>query len=542
MLDQMRKQARSAIVLLLFGFIIFVFVFSFGSGAVGFRSGGCGALNAAAMVNGETIPLEDYRFVYQQQFQQLIERKSKGQLIRKEDKLQLADQVLEQMINQRLLIQAARELGLRVTDDERSDAIRENPIFQDKSKNFDFKRYKNIVEGYFKTTTRVYEEFYRQQMLVERMADVIQSTARMTKEELEQSYRQRETKVDLEFVNLSPNIYKIGAKPTDADIDAFIKDQMPKVEAFYKDNESRYRKPKKLQLAHIFWEIGADFSEDQITDREERAQLTVDDLKKGAKFEDQAKDYSQDSKTREKGGDLGTFTLEDLTARYGAKFAEDVFALEQGKTSSELRSEKGFHVVKVTKETPAVEKPLESVQRDIARELVIAEQAEAKAKAEAERLLAGIKAGKTLEELTKVEPAPASPDAKPVQFNPLSSIKANNTGPVARMMGMIPQLGIDKDLARAAFELTKEKPIPEKVWQVSGFGGKTHVVFRLIDKIEPDMAMFAEAEPVLRKNLLAGRRQHQLSSWLDSKREASAIQVNEALRNNPNPLAGQQGR
>ena len=161
------------------------------------------------------------------------------------------------------------------------------------------------------------------------------------------------------------------------------------------------------------------YPEDQITDREERAQLTVDDLKKGAKFEDQAKDYSQDSKTREKGGDLGTFTLEDLTARYGAKFAEDVFALEQGKTSSELRSEKGFHVVKVTKETPAVEKPLESVQRDIARELVIAEQAEAKAKAEAERLLAGIKAGKTLEELTKVEPAPASPDAKPVQFNPL---------------------------------------------------------------------------------------------------------------------------
>ena len=42
MLEEMRKQSQSAVVILLFGFIIFVFVFSFGAGSMGFRDAGCG--------------------------------------------------------------------------------------------------------------------------------------------------------------------------------------------------------------------------------------------------------------------------------------------------------------------------------------------------------------------------------------------------------------------------------------------------------------------------------------------------------------------
>ena len=108
------------------------------------------------------------------------------------------------------------------------------------------------------------------------------------------------------------------------------------------------------------------------------------------------------------------------------------------------------------------------------------------------------------------------------------------------MGGYIPQLGLDKDLARAAFELTEDKPNPDKVWKIRGpIGGQTFVVFRLVERSEPDMAKLEETKERLRSQLLAGRRMRQLNSWLERQRETAMIEVNEALRANVNPLAPQ---
>ncbi len=541
MLEQIRKQARSSIVLLLFGFIIFVFVFSFGAGSVGFRTGGCGTSNAAAIVNGETVTLTDFNFVRNLELQQLMQRRKQGQPIRKEEKLQLNIRVLDQLIDQRLLSQTANGLGLRVTDEERKEDIRSQSWFLDKDGNFDFKRYKNIVQWHFKTSMKEYEEFHRQQMLIGRMADIIQATARVTEEELQQAYAMRETKVNLEYVNLGFNIFKIGFTPSDEEIDAFEKENLDRVEEFYNSHDSRFHKPKKVEVAHVFWRVENEWSEDQVTDKRERAELTLDDLDKGEDFVEQAKDYSEDVDTREKYGELGTMTMETMTARWGAPFAEAAIALEEGKHSKVVRSDKGFHVIKCLKVIPAVDRKLDEVKREIARELLVDDQANAKVEAEADRLLSGMKEGKTLEELIeKDKPPPAEiekPD-EPAPLSPASLIRARKTGPVARMAGFIPQLGLDKDLARAAFELTEDKPIPDKVWKVSGpMGGDSYVVFRLIEQIPPDMSKFDEVKAGLSEQMLSVRRQRQLTSWLERKRSASTIEVNEQLRAGLDPLA-----
>ncbi len=543
MLDQMRKQAQSTIVLLLFGFIIFVFVFSFGAGSVGFRKGGCGTTNAAALVNGEKVTLSDYKFLYQQELQRLMESHKNGRQIQKEDKLQLNDRVLNSLIDKRLVLQAAMDLGLRVTNEERNDSLRNHPWFKDKNGNFDYKKYKNIVQWHFKTTPAMFEELWKENMLFERMAGIIQATARVTDEELEAAYRYSETKVDLEYVSISPAIFKMGTNPTDEQVQAYMKDHEAEIQKFYDSHKDRYHKPKKVKIAHVFWELDNDFTEDMVTDRKERAELTLDDLNKGADFSQQVKDYSQDSKTKDKDGVLGTFTKEQMTAQWGAHFAEVAIALKQGEHSKVVKSEKGFHVIKCLKVIAAVDRTEQEAKSEIAKELISSEQAEAKAMALANELFDGMKTGKSLEDLLAEKNKKDTNDESKPKLNPVSMIRARKTGLVARMGGYITQLGLDKDLARAAFKLTEKSPFPEKVWKTkSPFGGDSIIVLRLLKRQEPDMKKFKDTREQLRDTILKNRGARQLSSWLQRRRESATIEINQALHNNPNPLAMQQQR
>ena len=99
-------------------------------------------------------------------------------------------------------------------------------------------------------------------------------------------------------------------------------------------------------------------------------------------------------------------------------------------------------------------------------------------------------------------------------------------------------LGVDEDLARAVFELTKEKPVPERVFQIkSPFGQPTFVVVALKDRIEADLDAFAEKKDELRQQSLGKRRQVQLASWLQNQRDRSEIEVNQGFLMDTTPAA-----
>ena len=523
MLDKIRQQSQSAIILLLFGFIIFVFVFSFGAGSEGFRSGGCGRAGIAAMVNGEGISDMHFQFHYDQQLRMALSKKKQGSFLRREDKLALRQQVMETLIDQALLIQAAQQIGLHMTDEERNQSIRSSPQFMDDNQRFNFKMYKMVVQRYYQTTMKLFEEVWREQMLAQRMAQIVQDTARVTDEELQQAYIMKETKIDLAFVKVSAATYLKNAVPQEKDIQEFLKAQISRVEEFYESHSERYHKPKKAQVAHVFFEVRKEYDSEQETEKREQAELTVDDLKKGADFEKQAKDYSEDYATREKGGGLPLLTREALTARWGAPFAEAAFELEPEGTSGVVKSDKGYHVLKCLKVVEAEHHPQKEVQAEIAKEILTNDRAKQKAKSEVERLLAGLKQGKKLENL--VPPKPASSEKKAV-------LEAQRTGMIARMGGFVPPIGINEDLARAVFDLKKDQPVLDRVFELTppmGLGMPSYVVVRLEDRSEPDMTVFPEARPILTNQLLAGRRQGQLTAWLQHQRETATIEVNQAF-------------
>jgi peptidyl-prolyl cis-trans isomerase D len=522
MLEEIRKQSQSTLIIILFGFIIFVFVFSFGAGSRGFREGGCGRTGVAALVNGEPVSETFFSFYYSQHLNSLRRRLESGKALKPEEKLQLRQEVLQSLVDQAILRQAAYRSGLYVTDEERNDSIRNMPAFQDEKKRFSFKLYSLFVQRYLQTTTDVFEELQREEMLARRMAEVIQDTARVLDDEIEAAYRLRETKVDIEYVKISAAKFATDTPASDEQVAQFVKEHPEEIKAEYEARSETYHKPKQVQVAHVFFEKRQGYDAEQIQEKREQAEISYDDLKKGADFAAQAKEYSEDDATREKGGELPLLTRELLAARWGTAVAEAAFALEEGALSPVIESEKGFHVLKALKVVPAEDHSLEEVQNDIARTLLRQRDANQKARAEAERILAAVKSGKKLTEVV-----PAAEEGKEGAPDRLVS---QRSGFFSRMMPFVPGVGMNDDLVRQAFDLPRDKPFYEAVFTLGTVDGfDEYLLFGVAERKDPDMAAFAEAKPALAKQMLMMRRYQQVATWSEIQRSRARVEINQAL-------------
>ena len=88
----------------------------------------------------------------------------------------------------------------------------------------------------------------------------------------------------------------------------------------------------------------------------EEAEKILKELKAGAKFEDLARKYSKDG-SKEFGGDLGYFTYEEMVPA----FSKAVFALKVGEVSKPVKTEYGWHIIKLEDRKKIGPRPLEEV-------------------------------------------------------------------------------------------------------------------------------------------------------------------------------------
>ena len=92
----------------------------------------------------------------------------------------------------------------------------------------------------------------------------------------------------------------------------------------------------------------------------EEADKVLKELKAGAKFEDLAKKYSKDG-SKEFGGDLGYFTYEEMVP----EFSKAVFALKKGEVSKPVKTDYGWHVIKLVDRKKVGARPFEEVKAGI---------------------------------------------------------------------------------------------------------------------------------------------------------------------------------
>ncbi|USD64472.1 peptidylprolyl isomerase [Vibrio sp. SCSIO 43136] len=380
MMDRLRDGANSVAIKVILGVIILSFIFT---GVSGYLGGGAAA---AAKVGDVEISRGEFEQAYQNErnrmqaqlgdyFATLLGDPSYAQQFRKS--------VLDRMINDILLEQHAKSLGLRISDEQVRQMIVEMPYFQNDGK-FDQEIYAQALrragftpEGYAETVRRdevrnqlllalqgsefsLPSEVESQGLLITQQRDIRTLTLDVEKfaanveisdEELQTYYQQNPA----QFTR--PEQVKVGYVELSA---AALKDQISvseeQAKTYYDEHLALYSTEEQRKLSHILVQ----------GDDEAKAQAILDEINAGADFVQVAQEKSEDPGSAEEGGSLGWIER----GATDPAFEEAAFALQNaGEMTGLVKSGFGYHIIKLDELKAPEAKPFEQVAADITQEL-----------------------------------------------------------------------------------------------------------------------------------------------------------------------------
>lgn len=103
-----------------------------------------------------------------------------------------------------------------------------------------------------------------------------------------------------------------------------------------------------------------------LVDTQDKANSILAQIKNGASFEEMAKNYSKDSSAA-KGGDLGYFPKGNMVA----EFEDAAFNLSKGEVSGVVKTQFGYHIIKVTDKIAGGKMLLKDITNPVQRQLVM---------------------------------------------------------------------------------------------------------------------------------------------------------------------------
>lgn len=128
--------------------------------------------------------------------------------------------------------------------------------------------------------------------------------------------------------------------------------------AFYDKNKAQFMTPEKFSARHILVSVKSERAPAGLTEEEAKAKVAKieEALKAGKKFEDAAKEFSDDPGSKDKGGLYENITF----GQFVPEFEKAVRFQEVGKVGSAVRTPFGFHLIQVEKLFPAEQEPFET--------------------------------------------------------------------------------------------------------------------------------------------------------------------------------------
>jgi peptidyl-prolyl cis-trans isomerase D len=139
------------------------------------------------------------------------------------------------------------------------------------------------------------------------------------------------------------------------------------LKAQYQQNIQQYEVQNRAHVEHILlMTVGK--TDAEVEEIRQKAEDVLKQAKKGAKFEDLAKKYSEDPGSKDKGGDLGWITQGQTVP----EFEKTAFTLDKDKISDLVKTQYGFHIIKVLDKETAHTKPFDEVKDSIKVPLLLA--------------------------------------------------------------------------------------------------------------------------------------------------------------------------
>ncbi|HEY5779011.1 MAG TPA: peptidylprolyl isomerase [Terrimicrobiaceae bacterium] len=130
---------------------------------------------------------------------------------------------------------------------------------------------------------------------------------------------------------------------------------------FYEENKTEFQQPETVKASHILFRVNKEDSEDVVNQKLKAAQGAETRAKKGEDFTALAKELSEEPGAKESGGDLGFFPKDRMVP----EFAEVAFTEKVGDISDPVRTQFGWHVIKVTDKKAAGTLPYDEVKEQL---------------------------------------------------------------------------------------------------------------------------------------------------------------------------------
>ncbi len=349
----------------------------------------------AARVNDVEIPVQTYRLAFQQQVNRM--RELLGPQFRREavDNDAFRRAVLDRLVEEELIVQAASAAGMRISDGLLAARIHAIKAFQDEDGQFSPDKYKQLLARQGIPPAR-FEGDMRRSLLISQYMNGITGSAFVSRADVDQALRLQAQTRKVRYLRLPAAAEMLRQTVTPEAVDAYYqahRDEFMEPEQVrirYLElklddlagqvavDEEEIRQAYEAELAkaegqeqrrarHILIKLDPDADEATVAAARERAQALVEQLRKGADFAELAKAESDDPGSASQGGDLGWFGRGAMVP----EFEEAVFALEKGQISDPVRTPFGFHIIQVTdirrSGAPSYETERERLRQEIAR-------------------------------------------------------------------------------------------------------------------------------------------------------------------------------
>ena len=384
MLNAMRQSAGSWIIKVLLGIIVVAFTFM-----------GVGSFNArqnakVATVNGDIIDITQYQRAYYNVLENLRARFG-NQLNDEMIKMfNVRQQALDGLIETTLLHQTAKQIGLRVPDAELAQSIAQIPAFQQNGA-FDPQRYK-ILLSQNRLTPESFEAMQKEAMMMDRLRFMVTKSAKVSDNEIRQWYEWENTSVDIDYAVFKAADFK-DIELTDQMIQEYYdahKEEyktQPKLQAryvkfdpesyksaavvssdeiqqYYDEHLEEFKQPETVSARHILFKVPQDADAETNETARQKAAAVMEKARAGEDFAELAKTYSE-GPSKDNGGQLGEFKREDMVK----PFSDAAFAMAVGDISEPVKTQFGWHIIKVESHNPASTLALEDATGQITEKL-----------------------------------------------------------------------------------------------------------------------------------------------------------------------------
>jgi peptidyl-prolyl cis-trans isomerase D len=374
----------------------------------------------AARVNGETISYREYdRALYytEKNYEQMYRQPLTTEMIQA---MGLPQQVLDSLVDQRLLLQQAGKLHLGATPEEVRKRILEIPTLNPDGRfvgNELYTRYVTGSLGY--QSTAEFEEELARDITLRKIESAMTNSIVVSPKAAEAEYKRVSENAKIKYVMVPTSREVPNVAVTPAEVEQFYRANQAKyahgdqralkylladtnrirsqinlndadLRKRYDTSKEDYKRPESAHILHILIKVDPTAKPEQDAAAKAKADAIVKQLRAGGDFGKLAKENSGDPSSSSKGGDMG-FVDRGMTVE---PFDTAAFSVPLNTISDPIRSrEFGYHIIKVLERKPAGYRSFEEVRPQLSAQMAD-QQAKEQARDEITKISARLKQSK----------------------------------------------------------------------------------------------------------------------------------------------------